>query len=101
MGVSHFQCLTPNDLYMTTKKLAGKFRQTNTQIRNKQGKPLTNKEEQHKRWTEHFRELFNRQLLDQTVEIPTAVELLDVSWEPPTRTEVKKAIKGLRCGKAF
>ena len=48
------------DLYMTTKKLAGKFRQTNTQIRDKQGRLLTTKEEQHQRWTEHFRELLNR-----------------------------------------
>ena len=48
------------ELYMTTKKLAGRFRQTNTQIRDKQGRLLTTKEEQHQRWTEHFRELLNR-----------------------------------------
>ena len=34
------------ELYMTTKKLAGKFR-----IRDKQGRLLTTKEEQHQRWT--------------------------------------------------
>lgn len=49
------------NLYLTTKKLAGRFRRTNTQIRNIQGQLLTTKEEQQKRWTEHFRELLNRQ----------------------------------------
>lgn len=44
------------ELYMTTKKLAGKFRQTNAQIRDKQGRLLSTKEE-HQRWTEHFKDL--------------------------------------------
>ncbi|KAF0046078.1 hypothetical protein F2P81_002607 [Scophthalmus maximus] len=53
-----------------------------------------------KRWTEHFRELLNRQLPDQTVEILKAADMVEVSCEPPTRTEVKKAIRGLCRGKA-
>ena len=46
------------------------------------------KELQQKKWTAHFRELLNRQLPEQSVEIPTAAEILDVSWQPPTRREV-------------
>ena len=67
------------ELYMTTKKLAGKFRQTNTQIRDKQGRLLTTKEEQHRRWTEHFKELLNRQPPAQKVEIPPATHTLDIN----------------------
>lgn len=88
------------ELYMTTKKLAGKFRQTNTQIRDKQGRLLTTKEEQHRRWTEHFKELLNRQPPAQKVEIPPATHTLDINCGPPTRSEVRKAIKELRRGKA-
>ena len=88
------------DLYMTTKKLAGKFRQTNTQIRDKQGRLLTTKEEQHQRWTEHFRELLNRPPPVQEIEFPPAAHMLNINSAPPTRSEVRKAIKALRRGKA-
>ena len=45
------------DLYLTTKKLAGKFQQTDKPVKDKDGNPLTTTEEQLKRWAEHFREL--------------------------------------------
>ena len=48
------------DLYLTTKKLAGKFQQTDMPVKDKDGKPLTTVEEQLQQWTEHFRELLNR-----------------------------------------
>nr|KAG5704681.1 hypothetical protein BaRGS_025323 [Batillaria attramentaria] len=48
------------DLYQVTKKLAGKFQQTDKPVKDKNGHPLTTTEEQLKRWTEHFRELLNR-----------------------------------------
>jgi hypothetical protein len=49
-----------NDLYDTTKKLAGNFRQTSQQIKNKNGKVITTTEKQLARWAEHFKELLNR-----------------------------------------
>ena len=36
----------------------------------------------------------------QEIEIPPAARMLDINCAPPTRTEVKKAIKSLRRGKA-
>nr|KAG5708708.1 hypothetical protein BaRGS_034925 [Batillaria attramentaria] len=45
------------DLYQVTKKLAGKFQQTDKPVKDKNGHPLTTTEEQLKRWAEHFREL--------------------------------------------
>nr|KAG5705732.1 hypothetical protein BaRGS_027391 [Batillaria attramentaria] len=47
------------DLYQVTKKLAGKFQQTDKPVKDKNGHPLTTTEEQLKRWAEHFRELLN------------------------------------------
>lgn len=88
------------ELYMTTKKLTGKFRRSNTQIRDKQGRLLTTKEEQLQRWNEHFKELLNRPPPVYEVEIPPATHILEVSCAPPTRTEVKKAITSLKRGKA-
>ena len=38
------------DLYLTTKKLAGKFQQTDMPVKDKDGKPLTTVEEQLKQW---------------------------------------------------
>ncbi len=48
------------DLYMTTKKLAGKFNQTDKPVKDKEGNSLTTAEGQLKRWAEHFAELLNR-----------------------------------------
>ena len=44
-------------LYLTTKKLAGKFLQTDMPVQNKDGTPLTTVEELLKQWTEHCRTL--------------------------------------------
>ena len=48
------------DLYLVTKKLTGKFQQTDKPMKDKNGNPLTTTKEQLKRWAEHFRELLNR-----------------------------------------
>ena len=48
------------ELYDTTKKLAGKYKQSSRPMRDKGGKILTKKEDQLTRWAEHFEELLNR-----------------------------------------
>jgi hypothetical protein len=45
------------DLYLITKKLAGKFQQTDKSVKDKDGNPLTSTDKQLKRWAEHFMEL--------------------------------------------
>ena len=47
------------DLYLTTRKLVGKFQQTDIPVKDENVKPLTTVEKQLKRWTEYFRELLN------------------------------------------
>jgi hypothetical protein len=52
-------------LTVTTKKLAGKFQQTDMPVKDKDGNSLTSIEEQLKRWAEHFRELLNRYFINR------------------------------------
>ena len=88
------------DLYLVTKKLTGKFQQTDKPVMDKNGNPLTTTNEQLKRWAEHFRELLNRPTPDSPPDIPPAETELPISCDKPSKTEIKKAIMTLRSGKA-
>ena len=72
------------DLYDTTKKLAGNFRQTSQQIKDKNGKVLTTTEEQLARWADPFKELLNRPPPDVTPEINRADEELKINLNLPS-----------------
>jgi len=73
-----------NDLYDTTKKLAGNFRQTSQQIKNKNGKVIATTEKQLARWAEHFKELLNRPPPDVIPEINRADEELKINLNLPS-----------------
>jgi hypothetical protein len=88
------------DMYMTTKKLSGKFQQTNKPVRDKQGNSLNSTEEQMKRWAEHFGEILNRPRPETTADIPPADVELPISCNRPSKAEIKAAIKKLKKGKA-
>ena len=88
------------DLYLVTKRLTGKFQQTDKPVMDKNGNPLTTTNEQLKRWAEHFRELLNRPTPDSPPDIPPAETELPISCDKPSKTEIKKAIMTLRSGKA-
>ena len=88
------------DLYLVTKKLTGKFQQTDKPVMDKNGNPLTTTNEQLKRWAEYFRELLNRSTPDSPPDIPPAGIELPISCDKPSKTEIKKAIMTLRSGKA-
>ena len=66
----------------------------------KNGKPLTTNNEQLRRWAEHFRVLLNRPTPDSPPDIPPAETELPISWDKPSKTDIKKAITTLRSGKA-
>ena len=87
------------DLYLVTKKLTGKFQQTDKPVMDKNGNPLTTNE-QLKRWAEHFRELLNRPTPDSPPDIPSAETELSISCDKPSKAEIKQAIMTLRSGKA-
>nr|KAG5709228.1 hypothetical protein BaRGS_017980 [Batillaria attramentaria] len=88
------------DLYQVTKKLAGKFQQTDKPVKDKNGHPLTTTEEQLKRWAEHFRELLNRPIPETPPDIPPAETELPINCDKPSKAEIRKAIMTLRNGKA-
>ena len=88
------------DLYLVTKKLTGKFQQTDKPEKDKNGNPLTTTKEQLKRWTEYFRELLNRPTPDSPPDIPPVETELPISCDKPSKAEIKKAIMTLRSGKA-
>ena len=88
------------DLYLVTKKLTGKFQQTDKPVKDKNENPLTTTKEQLKRWAEHFRELLNRPASDSQPDIPSAETELPISCDKPSKAEIKKAIMTLRSGKA-
>ena len=48
------------DLYMMTRKLSGKFHQTDKPVKDRDGNPLTTTSEHLKRWAEHFKQLLKR-----------------------------------------
>ena len=88
------------DLHMLTRKLSGKFQQTDTPIKDRNGNPLTTTEEQLKRWAEHFEQLLNRAAPTTPPNIPPAEMELPINCEEPSMTEIRKAIKTLKNGKA-
>ena len=88
------------ELYETTKKLAGKYKQSSRPVRDKGGKILTKKEDQLKRWAEHFEELLNRPAPSAIADIPPAENQLLVNCNTPTEEEVRRAIHTLKNGKA-
>ena len=97
------QAAIKNDLktlFTITKTLTGKY-QSNMQVRDKKGEIISKESEQVLRWKEHFEETLNRP--DPVVDIPdiqAAREVLEISTEPPTLTEVKVALQNMKNGKA-
>ena len=88
------------DLYLVTKKLTGKFQQTDKPVMDKNGNPLTTTNEQLKRWAEHFRELLNHPTPDSPLDVPPTETELPTSCDKPSKEEIKKAIMTPRSGKA-
>ena len=86
------------DLYLVTKKLTGKFQQTDKPVMDKNGNPLSTTNEQLKLWAEHFRELLNRPTPNSPPDIQETE--LPISCDKPSKAVVKKAIMTLRSGKA-
>ena len=87
-------------LYTLTKKLAGKFQQSDKPVKDKLGNPITTTEGQRRRWAEHFRELLNQPVPEEPPDIPPAETALPINCDKPSKTEIRKAIKTLKKGKA-
>ena len=88
-------------LYKITRTLSGKnFSGSSKPVKDEQGNPISRESEQRTRWAEHFKELLNRPQPKTMPDIPPGEQTLDVKTGPPTRTEIFKAVKTLKKGKA-
>ena len=72
-------------LYDITRKLAGKYKNTDRPIKDKNGNVLTSDEDQLKRWREHFEELLNRPPPQNPPDIAPAEEVLQINCERPSK----------------
>jgi hypothetical protein len=112
------------ELYDTTRVLSRKKYARNKPVKGTDGNLITGKEEQAKKWTEHFKEILNRNVEEDEeqgqeedqeevagMEGREGIEkeeenegqdkrILKINIGTPTLEEVKKAIKQLRNGKA-
>ena len=88
------------DLYMTTKKLAGKYSRPERPVKDKQGQNIIDSEQLLERWAEHFDELLNRPAPENPPDIAEAETDIDIDCDPPTREEIIRAIKKMKNGKA-
>ncbi|VDP64579.1 unnamed protein product [Schistosoma mattheei] len=75
-------------LYNTTKKLAGKYSKPERPVKDKEGKPITEIQQQWNKWVEYFEKLLNR---PAPPDIETAHTDLPIDVNPPTTEEIRMA----------
>ncbi|VDP21563.1 unnamed protein product [Schistosoma margrebowiei] len=76
----------------TTKKLAGKYSKPERPVKDKEGKPITEIQQQRNRWVEYFEELLNRLASTNSPDIEAAHTDLPIDINPPTEEEIRMAI---------
>ncbi|VDP56077.1 unnamed protein product [Schistosoma curassoni] len=87
-------------LYDTTKKLAGKYSKPERPVKDKEGKPVTEIQQQLNRWVEYFEELLNRPTPVNPPDIEAAHTDLPIDVNPPTTEGIRMAIRQIKSGKA-
>ncbi|VDP83519.1 unnamed protein product [Schistosoma mattheei] len=86
-------------LYDTTKKLAGKYSKPKRPVKDKEGKPITEIQQQWNRWVEYFEELLNRPAPMNTPDIKAAHTDLPIDVNPSTTEEIRMAVRQIKSGK--
>ncbi|KAH9591302.1 hypothetical protein MS3_00001166 [Schistosoma haematobium] len=84
----------------TTKRLAGKYSKREIPVEDKQGKTITEIQEQRNRWVENFEELLNRPASLNPPDIEATHTDLPIDVTLPTIEEVRMAIRQINNGKA-
>ncbi|CAH8650448.1 unnamed protein product [Schistosoma curassoni] len=87
-------------LYDTTKKLSGKYSKPERPVKDKEGKPITEIQQQRNRWVEYFEELLNRPAPMNPPNIEAAHIDLPIDVNPPTTEEIRMAVRQIKTGKA-
>ncbi|VDP88373.1 unnamed protein product, partial [Schistosoma mattheei] len=87
-------------LYDTTKKLSGKYSKPERPVEDKEGKPITDIQQERNRWVEYFEELLNRPVPMNPPDIEAAHTDLPIDVNPPPTEEMGMAIRQIKNGKA-
>ncbi|VDO67429.1 unnamed protein product [Schistosoma margrebowiei] len=87
-------------LHDTTKKLAGKYSKPERPVKDKEGKPITEIQQQRNRWVEYFEELLNRPVPTNPPDIEAAHTDLPIDVNPPTKEEIRMAVRQIKNGRA-
>ena len=84
-------------LYEITRTLSGKKKVPSRPVKDKNGETITDEAKERARWAAHFQEIVNRPPPQVPPDILPVANHLDVNTNPPTKTEVSKVIKSLKC----
>ncbi|VDP83856.1 unnamed protein product [Schistosoma curassoni] len=87
-------------LHDTTKKLSGKYSKPERLAKDKEGRPITEIQQQRNRWVEYFEELLNRPAPMNPPDIEATHAGLPIDVNPPTTEEIRMAIRQIKSGKA-
>ncbi|VDO70658.1 unnamed protein product, partial [Schistosoma margrebowiei] len=87
-------------LYDTTTKLTGKYSKPERPVKDKEGNPITEIQQQRNRWVEYFEELLNRPAPMNPPDIEAAHIDLPIDVNPPTKEEIRMAVRQIKNGKA-
>ncbi|KAH9596774.1 hypothetical protein MS3_00000957 [Schistosoma haematobium] len=87
-------------IYDTMKKLAGKYSKPERPANDKEGRPITEIQQQWNRWVEYFEELLNRPAPTNPPDIEAEYTDLPIDVNPPTTKEIRMAIRQIKSGKA-
>ncbi|VDP60842.1 unnamed protein product [Schistosoma curassoni] len=87
-------------LYDATKKLAGKYSKPERPVNDKEGRPITEIQQQRKRWVEYFEKRLNRPAPMIPPDIEAAHTDLPIDVNPPTKEEIRVTIRQIKSEKA-
>ena len=103
-GTEAQQAVDKNDLrsmYRVVQELTGVRTSNKIPIKNKAGKVLLNEEAQNKRWVEHFKEVLNRSIPNNTYDLSKDTpKTLNICMGKIKVAEVTAAIKSLKNNKS-
>ncbi|VDP43873.1 unnamed protein product [Schistosoma margrebowiei] len=87
-------------LHDTTKKLAGKYSKPERPVKDKEGKPITEIQQQWNTWVEYFEELLNRPAPMNPPDIEAEHTDIPIDVNPPTKEEIRMDVRQIKNGKA-
>ncbi|VDP67328.1 unnamed protein product, partial [Schistosoma curassoni] len=87
-------------LYDTTKKLAGKYNKPERPVKDKEGRRITEIQQQRNTWPEYFEEPLNSPAPMNPQDIEAAHTDLSIDVNPPTKEEIRMAVRQIKNGKA-